>query len=166
MRKVEYIGIFTTDSSWSPWAVHGLFLWSPWNTVCGVPMDSPWCPCGLLEMLNVVLLKSIESPQSPQGVCGNVGGSVKYSMIYSNIDHWPVEIYPTVLRAIGPMLQGALKPCTSSTGTDTASQAQWILAECYDWKYFFLMLSDMNWAWWVLPSCFEVVYVVRWYKYR
>ena len=41
--------------------------------------ESPWSPCVLLEMLNVVLLKSMESPQSPHGVCGNVWGSVKYS---------------------------------------------------------------------------------------
>ena len=33
---------------------------------------------------------------------------------------------------------GAMKQCASGTGTDTASQAQWILAECYGWKYFFL----------------------------
>ena len=42
-------------------------------------MDSMESPCGLLEMLDVVLLKSMESPQSPHGVCGNVWGSVKYS---------------------------------------------------------------------------------------
>ena len=34
-------------------------------------MDSPWSPCGLLEMLNVVLLKSMESPQSPHGLHGD-----------------------------------------------------------------------------------------------
>ena len=34
---------------------------------------------GLLEMLNVVILKSMESPQSPHGVCGNMWESVKYS---------------------------------------------------------------------------------------
>ena len=45
--------------------------------------ESPWSPCGLLEMLDVVLLKSMESPQSPHGLhgdCGNMWGSVKYSV--------------------------------------------------------------------------------------
>jgi hypothetical protein len=42
--------------STSPWGLHG---------------DSPWSPCGLLEMLNVVLLKSMESPQSPRGLHGD-----------------------------------------------------------------------------------------------
>ena len=28
---------------------------------------------------------------------------------------------------------------TGFTGTNTASWVQWILAECYCWKYFFLM---------------------------
>jgi hypothetical protein len=42
-------------------------LWTPW----GLHMDSMESPCGLLEMLNVFLLKSMESPQSPHGLHGD-----------------------------------------------------------------------------------------------
>src|ERR1700677_3692274 len=35
-----------------------------------------------------------------------------------------------------------MKQCASGTGTDTASRAQQILAECYRRKYFFLMCLD------------------------
>ena len=38
------------------------------RTTWGLHMDSPWSPCALLEMLDVVLLKSMESPQSPHGL--------------------------------------------------------------------------------------------------
>jgi hypothetical protein len=37
-----------------------------------------------------------------------------------------------------------MKECMSGTGTDTASQVQWILAKCYHWNYFFLMYIDLT----------------------
>ena len=79
------------ESSWSPHGVHEILLEeSPWSP-CGL-VDSMESPCGLLEMLNVVLLKSMESPQSPHGVCGNVWGSVKYSQLVFQSQSVPYRV--------------------------------------------------------------------------
>ena len=71
-------------------------------------MDSPWSPCGLLEMLDVVLLKSMKSPQrphgespwSPHGVCENMWGSVKYS-ITDRDARWKGEFWKEICKKMG-----------------------------------------------------------------
>ena len=54
------------ESTGSPWVVFMESTGSP--HAVHEESTSPRSPCGLLEMLDVVLLKSMESPQSPHGL--------------------------------------------------------------------------------------------------
>jgi hypothetical protein len=106
-------GVFMESMKYSLRSPHGVpvDLWTP----RGLHMDSMESPCGLLEMLNVFLLKSMESPQSPHGespwsphgVCENVWGSVKYSQSTTNRCAYGLKI--TDCKTAGDTRRGSMR---------------------------------------------------------